>query len=89
MAGYLRKQPNPVSQTTLHPISRIPYFTGSIMDGKHTNFDMRRQHLDDEYRPDAAGTAKLDSAEAGSTADDPRDRYDLAFLAERGLLSNL
>jgi hypothetical protein len=57
------------------------------MDGKHTNFDLRRRNLDDEYCPDTAGASQLDSAEARPTNDSMCDRYDMAFLAERGLLS--
>jgi hypothetical protein len=57
------------------------------MDGKRTNFDLRRRNLDDDFSPDTASISKLNSLEAGPNIDDTRDRYDRSFLAERGLLS--
>ncbi len=56
------------------------------MDGKRTNFDMRRRNLDDDCSPDASTASKLDSIEARPADDNTRDRYDRSFLAERGLL---
>jgi hypothetical protein len=58
------------------------------MDGKRTNFDMRRRNLDDDFSPDSAGTSQIDSAKDCPANDNTRDRYDRSFLAERGLLSS-
>jgi hypothetical protein len=55
------------------------------MDGKRTNFDLRRRNMDDEFSPDTAGASKLASKEALPNTD-TRDRYDRSFLADRGLL---
>jgi hypothetical protein len=56
------------------------------MDGKRTNFDLRRRNMDDEFSPDTSSSSKLDSVKADPTKDDTRDRYDRSFLADRGLL---
>ena len=58
------------------------------MDGKNTNFDLRRRNLDDEFTPHTAGDLRVDSAEARPTEGNTRDWYDRSFLAERGLLSS-
>ncbi len=58
------------------------------MDGKRTNFDVRRRNLDDDFSPDTAATCKPDTMEARPADDNTRDRYDRSFLAERGLLSS-
>jgi hypothetical protein len=57
------------------------------MDGKRTNFDLRRRNLDDDYRPDNARALQLDSLQTGPVKEPARERYDGAFLAERGLLA--
>jgi hypothetical protein len=57
------------------------------MDGKRTNFDMRRRNLDDDYNPDSLSAPPAESPEARPTNDDTRDLYDRSFLAERGLLA--
>jgi|GEM_PF-5239434 hypothetical protein len=57
------------------------------MDGKHTNFDLRRCNLDDDFSPDTTGASQVDSAKAARPEDEPCDRYDMSFLAERGLFS--
>ena len=59
------------------------------MDGKRTNFDMRRRNLDDDFSPDTLrALLLLDSPEARTANDNTRDGYDRSFLAERGLLSS-
>lgn len=63
-------------------------FTGGVMDGKRTNFDLRRRNLDDEFSPDTAGASPTESPEARTANDNTRDGYDWSFLAERGLLSS-
>ncbi len=58
------------------------------MDGKHTNFDLRRCNLDDDYSPDTLSVISVDSPETRPANDNTRDGYDRSFLAERGLLSS-
>ena len=57
------------------------------MDGKRTNFDMRRRNLDDDYSPDTLSPSPVESPEVRTANDNARDRYDQSFLAERGLFS--
>jgi hypothetical protein len=76
-----------VEQTTLtYYLESI--FTGGVMDGKRTNFDMRRCNLDDDFSPDTASASPVESPEARTANDNTRDGYDRSFLAERGLLSS-
>jgi len=56
------------------------------MDGKRTNFDLRRRNLDDDYSPDTLNASPTDSPETRAANDNPRDRYAQSFLADRGLL---
>jgi hypothetical protein len=56
------------------------------MDGKRTNFDLRRRNLDDDYSPDIVGAHKQDSLQASPVNEVTRERYDGSFLAERGLI---
>jgi hypothetical protein len=58
------------------------------MDGKRTNFDMRRRNIDDDYSPDPLSASPAESPKARPADDNMRDRYDRSFLAERGLLSS-
>ena len=58
------------------------------MDGKRTNFDMRRRNMDDAYSPDTVSASPVESPEARTANDNTRDGYDRSFLAERGLLSS-
>jgi hypothetical protein len=57
------------------------------MDGKRTNFDMRRRNLDDDLSPDPTSASPVESPKARPAYADIRDRNDRSFLAERGLLS--
>ena len=57
------------------------------MDGKRTNFDIRRINLDDEYSPDSLAASQIDSPAARPINNDTRDRYDRSFLADRGMLA--
>jgi hypothetical protein len=77
-----------VEQTTLsYYLESI--FYGGVMDGKRTNFDLRRRNLDDDYSPDTLSASPTESQEARTANDNTRDGYDQSFLAERGLLSSL
>ena len=58
------------------------------MDGKRTNFDLRRRNIDDDYSPDPLSASPVDSLETRPADDNTRDRYDRSFMAERGLLSS-
>ena len=56
------------------------------MDGKRTNFDMRRRNLDDDFSPDTLNASPAESPKARPADDDTRDRYNQSFLADLGLL---
>jgi hypothetical protein len=56
------------------------------MDGKRTNFDMRRRNMDDAYSPDTVSASPVESPKVRPADDDTRDLYDRSFLADRGLL---
>jgi hypothetical protein len=56
------------------------------VDGKRTNFDMRRRNLDDDYCPGTVSASPKESPEVCTANDNARDRYDQSFLAERGML---
>jgi len=58
------------------------------MDGKRTNFDLRRINLDDDTYPDSLAASQVESATARVTKDDTRNGYDRSFLADRGLLAS-
>jgi len=55
------------------------------MDGKRTNFDMRRPNLDDDIKPDSLDASQVDTFKTQATQE-TREGYDRSFLAERGLL---
>jgi len=76
-----------VEQTTLmYDLESI--FTGGVMDGKRTNFDVRRRNIDDDFSPDTVSASPVESPEARVAYETTRDGYDRSFLAERGLLSS-
>jgi hypothetical protein len=59
------------------------------MDGKRTNFDMRRRNLDDDFSPDTLNASPVESPKARPADDNTRDRYDRSFLDERGPIERL
>jgi hypothetical protein len=73
-------------EQTTHTYDLESIFTGGVMDGKRTNFDLRRRNLDDDYSPDTLNASPTDSPETRAANDNPRDRYAQSFLADRGLL---